>query len=51
MLKSRPGMASIEMLFVFATFVIATFAFVRLGMAIIQVFFGDGNQAIAIPLF
>ena len=51
MCKIRRGSAAVEMLLVIATFVFASFAFMKLGWAVIEAFFGDGNQLTAIPLF
>lgn len=48
-LKQRLGMTTIEMLLIFATFVVATFAFARLGISVIQVYFVDGHQMTGIP--
>jgi hypothetical protein len=47
----RKGMASVETLMIFATFVVASFVFFLLGKRVIIAFFGDGNHYLAIPLF
>ena len=43
-------MASIELLFIFTTFVLAMFTFMKLGMLVIHAFFNEGNQLISLPM-
>jgi hypothetical protein len=46
----RRGSTAIEILFVFATLVVAVFMMFKLGEAIIESFFADGNKATSSPL-
>ncbi len=50
-IKSRRGAAAVDTLLVTASFVLATFAFLKLGMLVIHVYFVDGNQLSGVPLF
>lgn len=46
----RKGMTAVELLFIFAAFVLATFAIFNIGQHIIQIYFHDGNQFTSSPL-
>lgn len=48
--RKRTGSTAIEVLFVFATLVIAALAIFALGSRVIETYFNDGNQAIHSPL-
>lgn len=45
------GMASLELLLVIASLVIAAFKFLQLAQWVIQHFFAEGNQLTGIPFF
>jgi len=47
---SRCGFTSVELMLVFATFVISAFFLFNLGAEIIEVYFRDGNQCTTSPL-
>lgn len=51
MRKARAGTVAIETVLVMFAFVLAAYVLMRLGMAVIKVFYGDGYQLIGIPLF
>jgi len=46
----RRGLAAVELLFVFVTFVFAFFIMFNLGKHVIEFYFHDGNQATSSPL-
>jgi len=46
----RRGITAVELLFIFATFVVAAFAMFRLGSEVIEVYFYDGNRTTTSPL-
>lgn len=48
-LKRSSGMASIEMLLVIASLVVAAFKFLELSQWVIQHFFAQGNQLTGVP--
>jgi hypothetical protein len=51
MKSNRTAVVSMELVLVLATFGVALFAFAKLGSYVAQVYFVDGKQFTAIPLF
>ena len=47
----RRGTAAVDTLLVTASFVVATFVFLKLGMLVIHHYFVDGSQLSRVPLF
>lgn len=47
----RNGGTSVEVLLVFAAFVVAVFVFLELGERVLSAYFVDGTRYIAIPIF
>ena len=48
--RSRKGITAVEILFIFATFVIGAIAMFNVGRQVIEVYFQDGNQVTTSPL-
>ncbi len=51
MKSKRTAVVSVELVLILATFGVALFALARLGAYVAQVYFLDGKQFSAIPLF